>query len=211
MPCVGSAACREPITSLSRDNLHRAMPPTWLLAGSATLVLGLLGALVRQPSRFVSLASPLGVTVGIVLVSYAVYIYHRFFGNSSAEELSSESKVLHLLCLSLVIVLLLLSLFWTVSHYAGIKGVDLAIEVERRLSRQPSVIVYSSKRLHLHSPVLETELGGDNSAYHYAYTGLKFLFFSDNKYFLRPSDPVDYRNIIIPESQDIRMEFFRER
>jgi hypothetical protein len=88
-----------------------------------------------------------------------------------------------------------------------VTGIDLAVRLERNLSHQPSVTVYSAARLHLQPPVQETALTGDPSAYLFRYTGLKLLFRSDHRYFLRPSDDsVSQVNIILPESPDIRLE-----
>ena len=121
--------------------------------------------------------------------------------------LAREAKPLAPVAWSLVVVLLFLSLFWTVSHYAGIRGVDLAIQAEQRIPRQPSVTIYSARRLYLEPPVTETELPDANAAYRYRYTGLKLLFRSEHNYFLRPSNPTDTRNIIITESPELRFEF----
>ena len=108
---------------------------------------------------------------------------------------------------SLVVVLLFLSLFWTVSHYAAVRGVDLAIEAEKEVPFQPSVTIYSAKRLFLEPPVVETKLPDANAAYRYRYSGLKLLFRSEHNYFLRPSDPSDRTNIVIADSPDLRFEF----
>lgn len=102
----------------------------------------------------------------------------------------------------------MLSLFWNVSHYAVSKGRTLAATVERMLPGRPGVIIYSEKRLYLQAPVVETTLDPENAAYKYAYSGLKLLFRSDGKYFLRPSDPVSRVNILIPDGPAIRVELF---
>ena len=111
-----------------------------------------------------------------------------------------------------MIVLLFLSLFWTVSRYAAVKGVDLAAEVVRQLPDRPFVTVYSARRLQLQPPVVETELSQEHSAYRFAYTGLKLLFRSEHKYFLRPSEPsASDVNIVIPEGPELRLEFIGAR
>ncbi|MDQ3570342.1 MAG: hypothetical protein M3396_06915 [Actinomycetota bacterium] len=59
---------------------------------------------------------------------------------------------------------------------------------------------------------METELAGENSAYRFAYTGLKLLFRSDQRFFLRPSDPsASDLNIVVPESPELRLEFIGVR
>jgi hypothetical protein len=190
---------------------HRARV-LWTVVGVAAtlaavfLVLGAVGANVRSPSRLVSLGSPLAVTVGVVLLGYAGYVFQTLVARPRDD---ADPPIIGPLAWSAMSALLLLSLFWTVSHYAAIRGIDFAGEVERTLPRQPDVAVYSAERLHLMPPVQETELPGDDAAYRYVYTDLKLLFRSDAKLFLRPSDVSSDRNIILPESSDIRVEFSR--
>jgi hypothetical protein len=178
-------------------------------AGSVSLILGLWGARVAQPSRFVSLFSPLGVTVSIVLIGYAAYLNRRFLVKHVQGHMLAEFAGLSVFAWSLLTVLLLLSLFWTVSHYAGVRGVDLARRVDQSLPGQATVTLYSAKRLGLQPPVKESALAGNDLAYRYVYTGLKLLFRSEHKYFLRPSDTSYPTNIVIPESDDVRLEFSR--
>lgn len=179
-------------------------------AGVVSLMLGIAGSLVDRPVRIVSIASPLGVTASIVLLSYAAHLWRRFGAPGRRAVDVPELRSLRLLAASLVVLLLFLSLFWSVSHYAGVKGVDLALQVERELPRRPDVTVFSAKRLHLRPPVVERELPGPESAYRFEYSGLKLLFRSERKFFLRPSDPsASHVNIVIPESPELRLEFVR--
>ena len=179
------------------------------IVGAVALAVGGLGTRATRPSDFVYVASPICVTVGIVLVVYAANLYRRFLMGGDLERAAGELQGLHLVASGAVVMLLLLSLFWNVSHYAAIKGRNLAATVEKLLPRQPSVIVYSQKRLYLQPPVVETRLDPQDAAYNFAYTGLKLLFRSDRKYFLRPSDPSSQANIVIPDGLDIRLEFFK--
>jgi len=174
------------------------------------LVLGAVGAADKTPTRMVSIGAPLCVTIGLALLGYAVHVYRRFVARASERRVGAEIKGLRLLSASLATLLILLSLFWTVSHYAGVKGVDLALLVERTMPSRPDVTIYSAKRLHLQPPVEEKDLGDDGSAYRFSYSGLKLMFRAGHSYFLRPSDPsASDRNIIIPESNDLRIELVR--
>jgi hypothetical protein len=199
------------VGTLDASRLRRArmLSGGLALTGLLLLVLGILGERVEYPSRFVSLGAPVSVTLSIVLLAYAAHVFARSTPKLGAGALGQEARPLVPFAWSLVIVLLFLSLFWSVSHYAGVRGVDLAIEAERRLAFQPSVTIYSAKRLYLQPPVVETKLSATNSAYLYEYTGLKLLFRSGHNYFLRPSDSSDSRNIVIAESPDLRFEFSR--
>jgi hypothetical protein len=179
------------------------------VVGAVALAVGGIGTLASRPTDFVYVASPICVTVGIVLVVYAANLYRRFLMGGDLGRAAGELQGLHLLASGAVVMLLLLSLFWNVSHYAAIKGRNLAVTVEKLLPRQPSVVVYSEKRLYLQPPVVETRLDPQDAAYKFAYTGLKLLFRSDDKYFLRPSDPSSEANIVIPDGLGIRLEFFK--
>ena len=179
------------------------------VAGCVLLSLGILGERVRHPSRFVSLYAPVAVTLAIVAFAYAAHLFGRYGPHLGNAQFDRETIGLAPLAWSLVVVLLFLSLFWSVSHYAGVRGVDLAVQAEAAIPRQPSVTLYSAKRLYLEPPVVETRLPDANAEYQYRYTGLKLLFRSEHNYFLRPSDPGDPRNIIIAERPDLRFEFSR--
>jgi len=192
-----------------RRRYARLLTGALAVVGVTLLVLGILGGRVDVPSRFVSLFAPVAVMLSIVLLAYAAHLFVRTTPALSTGALGRETRPLAPLAWSLVVVLLFLSIFWSVSHYAGVRGVDLAIEGERRIVNQPSVTIYSAKRLYLQPPVVETELPDANAAYRYEYSGLKLLFRSEHNLFLRPSDPSDDRNIVIAESPDLRFEFSR--
>jgi hypothetical protein len=186
----------------------RVLAATLAFAGAVLLVVGGAGARIRQPTRFVSLAAPASVTVAIALGGYAVLVVRRFVLPPAPGRVTPELASVGLVASSLFVLLLFLSVFWSVSHYAGVKGVDLALRVEQELPGRPDVTLYSGRRLYLQPPVRETELGQDPSSYRYQYSGLKLLFRSGKNYFLRPSDPsASDLNIVIPERDDIRLEF----
>jgi hypothetical protein len=188
------------------ERLIRAVSVGTAGAGAILLVLGLVGSLDESPSRFVSLAAPLSVTVGIALLAYAAYLRQP----RGSPQRGRTASTVPGLAWSLATVLLLLSAFWTVSHYAAIKGIDFADQAVRELPTKPSVTIYSVSRLYLEHPVVEQALPAEEGAYRYRYTGLKLLFRADGKLFLRPSDPSDpshQRNIVIPEDLDIRVEY----
>jgi hypothetical protein len=177
--------------------------------GALLLVLGAGGARVQRPTRFVSLFAPIGITLGIVFLAYAAYLFITYGQGLGTGRYAQETKTLAPYAWGLLTLLVLLSLFWSVSHYAAIRGIDLASEIERRLPTQPNVVIYSAKRLYLEPTVTETRLDDPDAAYRYRYSGLKLLVRSQQRYFLRPSDPADRRNIIIAEQPDLRFEFSR--
>jgi hypothetical protein len=193
------------------DRRHRrqlgALVGVVAAAGVAALALGLAGTRIRAPHHWEYVAAPVAVTVGLVLLVYAAGVYRRFLAphlRAATGALDQYNVVLS----GVLVMLLVASLFWNVSHYATIKGLDLATEVEAAVPRQPGVIVYSAKRLYLQAPVVETRLDPENAAYNYAYSGLKLLFRSQGKFFLRPSDTRSRVNIVLPDGLDMRLELF---
>jgi hypothetical protein len=176
--------------------------------GAILTALGAVGSQVDVPTRFISIASPLAITVGIVLIAYAVYLRQAVLGRRPPEDRSRELDAVAGLGWSVVTALVLLGSFWTVSHYAAIKGEDFAAAVEDRLHLRPLVTIYSETRLYLQPPVVETRLPDDESAsYRYVYSGMRLLFRSDGRLFLRPSDTRSSRNIVITEGPTIRVEY----
>jgi hypothetical protein len=191
-----------------RIRYARILMAVLAIVGLVLVVLGTIGANVDRPSRFVSLAAPVAVTISVVVLAYAAHLLFRYGPGLGRGELAREARPLAPVAWSLVVVLFFLSAFWTVSHYAGIRGVDLAAQADQQIAFQPNVTIYSAKRLYLEPPVTETVLpDAGNAAYRYRYGGLKLLFRSDHDYFLRPSDPSDQRNIVVADSPDLRFEF----
>ena len=86
---------------------------------------------------------------------------------------------------------------------------DLAIFIERNLSSFPDARIYSAKRLYLPAPTVEAALDGDNGAYRFRYTRLKFLYRTKSSYWLRPDVAPPQPNIFIADSPDVRFEFSR--
>ncbi len=190
---------------------HRAMAAvvtSVAVLGVALLGLGYLGNRVRQPSRFVYVAAPAAVSVGLLLLVYAAGLYRRFLARHNPRGETGALSGYDKLAVGSIVMLVMVSLFWNVSHYAVVKGNELADTVESLVARRPGVIVYSEKRLYLQPPVVETRLDPENAAYNYAYTGLKLLFRADGKYFLRPTDTAARVNILIPDGLGIRLELF---
>jgi len=177
--------------------------------GLGSLVVGYAGSRVREPVRALYAGGPVAVTVGILLLVYAAALARRFLTGRGPEGIPGTLAGLDGIVVGTLVMLVMVSLFWDVGRYAVVKGNQLADTVEATVSRRPGVILYSGKRLYLQAPVVETKLDPEDAAYKYAYTGLKLLFRSDGKYFLRPSDTgASSVNIVIPDGLDIRLELF---
>lgn len=180
---------------------------TGFLIATVAIVVGIMSARDRTPSRFDVMAAPVGLGAGVVLVAYGTYLYLSFLGPGPYGGIADDFKALRVVGPGLVMLLLFLMMFWGISKYFGLAGVDFARLADEQLAGQPSVVVYSPTRLQLAPPVVETELGGDDSQYRFSYSGLKLMFRAEDKLFLRPSGPGSNANIVIPESSTLRFEF----
>jgi hypothetical protein len=105
--------------------------------------------------------------------------------------------------------LVVLSLFWAFSLFATAYGHGRALDIARNVDRLPSVVVYSDLSLGLDAPVVETRITEPESAYHFRYSGLRFLISSGDKYFLIPDGWTrdDGRTIVLEERPGLRLEY----
>jgi hypothetical protein len=108
-----------------------------------------------------------------------------------------------------ITLLLILSLFWATTSYAGALGRGRALAGEQRLAASASVVVYSKLSLALASPVIETRIDTPDSQYRFRYSGLKFMLHSADKYFLYPEGWTRSRGaiIVLEDDPNIRLEF----
>ena len=109
-----------------------------------------------------------------------------------------------------VVLLVVLSAFWTASTYADALGRGRAQQLAQNLWQLPNVTVVSRQPLGLDEPGVSGErVTPADSLYHYRYVGLYLLIRSRSKYFLLPQDwtPDDGAVVVIDDNADIRVEF----
>ena len=177
--------------------------------GLMAALLGLISTQVERPSDALYVGGPVAVTLGIVFVLYAASLCWRYLVRRSSYAAIASSGSYNLAVTATLVMLLLLSLFWNVSHYAVVKGHDLAATVEAAIPTFPDVRVFSREPLYLQPPVKETKLAIDSAGYSQVYENLKLLFEAGGNYFLRPSDTNVPLNIVLPIGPDIRVELYR--
>lgn len=191
----------------ARRRRLRRLTITGEVLGALGLVLGTATSRINTRSHLVYLAAPLLVTAGVVLAGYSLHVHRRFVATRPRGKRPAEDAQLRLVASSLMVLLLLLSMFWSVDRYASVKGEDLATQIARDIDYWPRVTIYSAKRLALQPPVTETDLGDDAAAYRFRYTGLTLLFKAEGKYFLRPTAGAPAVNIVLADRDDLRLEF----
>jgi|RhiMetStandDraft_4_1073278.scaffolds.fasta_scaffold01036_5 hypothetical protein len=105
--------------------------------------------------------------------------------------------------------LVVLSLFWATTSYAGALGRGRAQALEQNLSASPSVVLYTKKSLAIAAPVVETRLTAPDSEYGFRYSGLRFIAHTANKYFLFPDGWTRAQGtvVVLEDTPEIRLEF----
>lgn len=110
----------------------------------------------------------------------------------------------------IVALLVVLSLFWGMTLYAGELGRSRAQALESNLAARPGVKVYSKQSLALRHPaIVETRLNVPDSEYRFEYSGMRLLVHSAGKYFLMPEDWTHESGttFVLEDSSNIRVEF----
>jgi uncharacterized membrane protein YiaA len=179
-----------------------------IVVGVVIFLIGLWAVQKELPFPRPFLFQELSAGIGIALLAYAVYLRRRMRPTARAED--PESQRLWTVGVALVWVIIGLSLFWTVSEYAKAIGRGRARGIEAGLANRPSVVVYSERDLHVEGPgVGKEEIGGEQSAYRFRYSGLTLLVRSGGKYFLLPAGwrRSEAGAIALPEADTVRIEF----
>jgi hypothetical protein len=181
----------------------------FILSGLMLFMMGIGG--VVKPSlfgKYVIIAS-LGLGLGAAIGAYGRWLLQRLKeihtdGPRHQRWFSTTNVVL-------VILLLIVGLFWTVTEYAAAVGRGQAQQFADGLVGRPWVTVYSADRLFLNAPgVVETMLPADpHAAYRYRYDGLRLLTEAHGRFFLLSQDwsPGHAPAIMLDHSDKIRVEF----
>ncbi|MDQ1565508.1 MAG: hypothetical protein QOF96_388 [Actinomycetota bacterium] len=179
------------------------------LAGFLVLVDGATGVVGRPLVGPRSILTPLNLGTGVGLIAYAVSMQRKFAGPLRHDPERSPSW-LPSVSATVVILILVVTLFAAVGDWAHVVGTDRARQLVQRIGTIPSVVVYSPQRLQLDATGVRVEtVGGSDSAYRFRYSGLKLLIRSGGKYFLIPAQwtPADGVVIPLPDRNELRFEF----
>lgn len=180
----------------------RALRPvayTAIVVGSVLFGLGIVG--IIQPAWSWEVATPLSLGVGALLTTSGVMLVLR--------EKKVAASTHHKASLGLVIVIILLSLFWTANQYAQAYARGRAETLTIELKEQPGVIVDTTDRLFADAPgVTETALT-DGGKYKFRYRGYRVLVRSPSTVFLLPEGWTHGNGSILAvrDDESIRMQF----
>lgn len=181
--------------------------------GLLLFIFGAVAAIAGWQYETPYLVAPLSPGIGIALLSYGTYLWRRLDKAQDARKITAPIR--HLspsLTVGIVVAIMLLSAFWTVSEYANALGRGRARDFAATLSSQPEVVLHSRERLHLgytRLGVIETRLQLNNSGYRFRYSGLRLLIRNGEKYFLVPGlwSREDGVVMILRDDDSVRIEF----
>jgi hypothetical protein len=176
--------------------LPRGLRASWIFWALAAIAVLLLDAPLSGA------ALPLGFTFALLCAMYGDVLERRITGKART---SATAK-------ALILVLLAFSVFWDVERLARVMGEGYAEQIIADPRQLLSVTIYSPKSLEIRaSGVVETKLGGAESAYRYRYDGLRLVQRSGDRYLLMGElwDSHSSRIIVVRDTDAIRMEFAR--
>ncbi|MGI8807958.1 MAG: hypothetical protein ACR2KK_08985 [Acidimicrobiales bacterium] len=180
-------------------------------AGCAAFLAGLFGVVTGSLFGETFLVTPLALAFGLGAMAYSAQLSRRFAGERPpAPRPPAQGRSAATARVILVALFVVLNLFWAVRDWANAVGRGRAQELARMIPYRPSVVVYSKSELHIDAPGVEmTEVGGGDSAYRFRYQGLTMLVYSNDRYFLvaTQSSPDNPRTIVLPDRDDLRLEF----
>jgi hypothetical protein len=179
-------------------------------AGVVLFVLGVIGVfwpLSFSPHYLFASAAP---GIGIILLVHGLYLLGRIDGVERPKVRPAADARLRAGAIGLVLLIVVLSGFWTASKYADALGRGRGERLAATLTSRPQVTVYTPQRLELEGDgVVERQLRGDDLAYRYRYSGLRLLIRSGGKYFLLPEGWTRGSGaaFVLADSPDYRFEF----
>jgi uncharacterized membrane protein YidH (DUF202 family) len=182
--------------------------PAAIAIGLVAFLRGILG--VVHPLWDDFLVTPLCLAAGVALLGYGAHLRRRLRTPKAGEYRPTDPSWFAPAHITLVVLLVVLSLFWATEVYAQAFGRGRAQQIAAAVTSRPAVTVYSSSRLHIDSPVVEEhDLGRSYAPHRFRYTGLRLLIRSGGKYFLLPSDwsPPNSVTVVLPDTDAVRLEF----
>lgn len=178
------------------------------VAGGVIFCIGVYAAFSPLPFNAYYLIPPASPGIGIVSLAYGTWVLRRLDSHKT-HRLAGEPSSRHA-SVTLVILIALLSLFWTASEYASALGSGRAQDLAANLEARPGVVILSTRPLALTgSGVTVTDLDQDRGAYRYKYSGLRLLIRSRGDYFLVPDDWTRSNGVafVVPDVPTLLFEF----
>jgi uncharacterized membrane protein YidH (DUF202 family) len=182
--------------------------PAAIAFGLVAFARGVLG--VANPLWSDFLVTPLCLAAGVGMLGYGAHLLRKHRASGAGEDRPADPSWFAPAHITLVVLLVVLSLFWATEVYARAFGRGKAQQIATAVTSRPAVTVYSSSRLHVDTPgVEESDLGASYAPYRFRYSGLRLLIRSGGKYFLLPSNwsPNNSVTVVVPDTDAVRLEF----
>jgi hypothetical protein len=163
---------------LIRDDAKLALRLTSYVEGAAVILVAAGFAVALASSHG---AGPAVLGPVVMLAGFTIGLY-SLITRPSAQPRGWSRLVM------VVSSMMVLTFLWVITSYADYVGIETAEQVQAGLSGAPNVSIYSSANLSLSGPgITLTVISGQDSEYHFRYSGLRLLIASGGQYFLLPS------------------------
>jgi hypothetical protein len=202
------AAIRSWAMGRRRRRVAEVIAPATIAFGLVAFARGVVG--VVDPLWDDFLVTPLCLATGVAMLGYGAHLRRKLRTSNAGDDRPADPSWFAPAHITLVVLLVVLSLFWATEVYAKAFGRGKAQQIASAVTGRPAVTVYSSSRLHIDTPVVEEhDLGPGYAPYRFRYTGLRLLIRSGGKYFLLPStwSPRNAVTVVLPDTDAVRLEF----
>ncbi|AQZ63353.1 unnamed protein product [[Actinomadura] parvosata subsp. kistnae] len=150
--------------------------------------------------------APMSLGLGVLMLGYAATLWVL---TDPARTTPPAGRTVRR---TAFVMLLTLTLLWTVAVYAHTRGTDEVERYRRSPGLLPGAVVYAPRRLYLEGPgITETTLPDADALFRYRYEGLRLLAHSNHRHFLLPAcwaTSPGARAIALPDDTSLRLEFF---
>jgi len=207
----GDGALRVRLATGSGTRLARNLIPALAIVGLALAAFSLLGAFATTLLSQLVSGAPLGLAVGVLLLSYAVRMRRHV---AAAEQRPARGRARAWAAgweWALVFVLVAISLFQAANDYGQYTCTTFARHFVADARSDPLVAVYSAQNLGLHAPgIREVRCNDPQAACRFRYNGLMLVADSGGQYFFLPVAWTRSRGVavLIPQSSSLRLEFY---
>jgi hypothetical protein len=139
--------------------------------------------------RFLGIALPMLLVATSFILIYVDLLYRMGYLHPTAQALDKISHSLTPIRTASLYLLSFVGIFWAFGLYASVAGNQDATNINRSLSDQPEVILYSTHQLAISGPGISVNaIFQSDSKYRYQYTGLRIMTTPPGKYLLIPAE-----------------------
>lgn len=193
----------------THEELLRGLASAVLPVGLALLALGVWSMFHALPDRVPFLLPPISFGLGILVSFYCLALRFRLGFDPDGRH---EQRALSTAMVVLVGFLVGLSVFWGMKLYAEAVGRGRAEEIAAQLPRRAGVVLFSKDRLDLAGDgVEEATIGDASSRFHFRYSGLRLLLYTNRRFLLVPESwsPTRGSVFLLTEDDSVRLQFNR--